>query len=214
MSGNGSPQTSWASSADIPNNRKNVLGDGIGGGAGVPVGAQLQQVTKTQQRAGGHREGQFGILDMKAPGREGGVDIAHGSRRQTAIRGQQCPPIGQQDPALLRAFAKESSGQTEAAREHGRRVLDVGREPIQHGAVRVEDIAHSGLEQLFFALEVVVERPHPDVGGLSDLQNRNVELARRDHRLGSFDQCHPGPLLAALQPVDRRFGHGSPNVRC
>ena len=46
---------------------------------------------------------------------------------------------------------------------------------------------------------------HFHVGGLGDLEDRNVEPAGGDHRLRCFDQGRAGALLAAFEPVDSRF---------
>ena len=67
----------------------------------------------------------------------------------------------------------------------------------------VEHVGDRGLEQLFLAVEVVVERAHPDVCGLGDLQDRHVELARGNERLRGLDQRGARALFAPLQPVDR-----------
>ena len=67
----------------------------------------------------------------------------------------------------------------------------------------VEHIGDGGLEQLLLALEVVVERPHADVGRLSDLQHRHVQLARGDEALRGLDQGCAGALLSPLEAVDR-----------
>ena len=69
------------------------------------------------------------------------------------------------------------------------------------GVVRIEDVDNSRLEELLLAIEVVVERTHSHVGRLGDLQNRNVESARRDERLCRLDQRRAGALLASHQPV-------------
>ena len=72
--------------------------------------------------------------------------------------------------------------------------------------MRVEHLGDGGLEELLLAVEVVVERAHPDVGGLGDLQDRHVELACGDEALRGLDQRGAGALLAALEAVDGRLG--------
>ena len=75
----------------------------------------------------------------------------------------------------------------------------------------VEHVGDSGFEEFFLAVEVVVERAHPDVGGLGDLQYRHVELALRDERLRGLNQRGTRALFAPLKPVDRvvlLFAHG------
>ena len=70
------------------------------------------------------------------------------------------------------------------------------------GAVGVEGVLDGGVEELLLALEVVVERAHPDVGGLGDLQDRDVDLAGRDEGLGG---AHSAARVRALRR-SRRFG--------
>ena len=77
---------------------------------------------------------------------------------------------------------------------------------VQQRAVCVEHLGDRGLEQLLLAVEVVVERAHPDVGGLGDLQDRDVDLACGDEALRGPDQRSAGALLAALEAVDGRLG--------
>ena len=89
-------------------------------------------------------------------------------------------------------------------------IVDRRREVVKQGAVGVEHLGDGGFEELLLALEVVVERAHPDVGRLSDLQHRHVDLARGDERLRRLDQRGAGALFAPFQPVDRGallFGH-------
>ncbi len=69
----------------------------------------------------------------------------------------------------------------------------------------VEHLGDGGLEQLLLAVEVVVERPHPDVGGLRDLQDRHVDLARGDEALRGLDQRRARALFAPLEAVDGRL---------
>ncbi len=66
----------------------------------------------------------------------------------------------------------------------------------------IEHLGDGGVEQLLLALEVVVERPHPHIGRLGDLQNRHIDLARGDERLRSLDQRGARTLLAPYQSVD------------
>jgi hypothetical protein len=57
------------------------------------------------------------------------------------------------------------------------------------------------LEQLLLAVEVVVEGTHADVGGLSDLQDRDVDPSLGDQPLRGLDQRRSGALLTPLQAV-------------
>ena len=111
---------------------------------------------------------------------------------------QQVESVGQQDPALLRATPEQPAGQPEAGGERLGGVVDGRGEPVQQRPVGVEDLGDGGVEQLLLAVEVVVERTHPDVGGLGDLQHRHVEPALGDQRLRRLDQRRPGALFAAL----------------
>jgi hypothetical protein len=76
-------------------------------------------------------------------------------------------------------------------------------EAVQQRPVSVQHIGDRGLEQLLLAVEVVVERTHPDVGGLRDLQYRHVDLAFGDQPLCRLDERGPGALFAPLQPIRR-----------
>jgi hypothetical protein len=69
-------------------------------------------------------------------------------------------------------------------REHVRRVVQAGCQLVQQGPVGVEGVLDRGLVELLLAGEVVVERSHPHVGGLGDLQDRDVFLPGRDEGLG------------------------------
>ena len=77
---------------------------------------------------------------------------------------------------------------------------------VQQRAVCIEHLGDGGFEELLLAFEVVVERSHPDVGGLRDLQDRDVDLACGDEALRGLDQRSAGALLAALEAVDGRLG--------
>ena len=70
----------------------------------------------------------------------------------------------------------------------------------------VERLPHCDGEELFLAVEVVVERAHPDVGGLGDVQHRHAEPAFSDESLRRGDQRGPGALLASLHSTDARLG--------
>ncbi len=80
---------------------------------------------------------------------------------------------------------------------------------VEQCAVRIEHLGDGSLEQLLLALEVVVERAHPDVGGLGDLQDRDIDLARGDECLSRRDQCGAGALFAPLEAIDGRYLTGS-----
>ncbi len=69
----------------------------------------------------------------------------------------------------------------------------------------VERLGDRSLEQLLFALEVVVEGTHSHIGRLGDLQDGHVDLVRRDEALRRLDQCRPRALFAARQAVARRL---------
>ena len=165
-------------------------------------GSVPQQFSEPQQRAAGHGQGEFRVVDLEPAGVDGGLDVAQRARRQAAVRRQQRRPVGQQDLALLWALTEQPAGQPEAGGERLGGVVDRLGEPVQQRAVRVEHVGDRGLEQLLLAVEVVVEGTHPDVGGLGDLQDRHVELALGDQPLRRLDQRRPGALLAPLQAVD------------
>ena len=56
---------------------------------------------------------------------------------------------------------------------------------------------------------MVVERAHPDVRGLGDLENRHIEFAGGDKSLRGPDERRAGAHLASLQAVvGNRLRHG------
>ena len=77
-------------------------------------------------------------------------------------------------------------------------VVCVCAEPVEKGAVCVERLFDSGVEQLFLALEVVVERAHSHVGDLGDLHDRRVGLPDGQQGLCPADQRGARLLLAPL----------------
>ncbi len=126
---------------------------------------------------------------------------ARGPRpRSEAIRVE---PIDEQNLTLLRTTPEKSAGQAEAAGERFGGIVERFGELIEQGSVVVEHIGDRGLEQLFLAVEVVVERPHPNVCGLRYLQHGHVGLARRKEHPCGLNQRRARPLFAPLQPVDR-----------
>jgi hypothetical protein len=82
---------------------------------------------------------------------------------------------------------------------------------VQHRAVLLDDLLHGRVEELLLGLEVVVERPETDVGGLGDLLDAHPgrvaggqQLPRRRH------QRRPRPGLAPVQAAGSnacRHGH-------
>jgi hypothetical protein len=49
--------------------------------------------------------------------------------------------------------------------------------------VHIEDLSECRLDKLFLAVEVVLERSDPHVGGLGYFQHRHIELAGGDESL-------------------------------
>ena len=61
-------------------------------------------------------------------------------------------------------------------------VVCVCAEPVEKGAVGIERLFDRGVEQLFLALEVVVERAHSHVGGLRELEDGSCSLRKPRNR--------------------------------
>jgi hypothetical protein len=95
------------------------------------------------------------------------------------------------------------ASEPETGCERLRRVLDGFGEPVQHRPVSVEYVGDGRVEQLLLAVEVVVERTHPDGGGLGDLQDGHVDLSLGDQPLRGSDQRRSGALFAPRQAVGR-----------
>src|SRR5207244_2917398 len=57
-----------------------VFGDGVGGSGVVAIGVVAQEFSEPQQRAAGHGEGKFGVVDPKSSGVGAGFDVAQGTR--------------------------------------------------------------------------------------------------------------------------------------
>src|SRR6478672_2146701 len=105
----------------------------------------------------------------------------------------------QQHLAQLGVPSVETAGQPEALSKDHRWVVYPLGQPVQERAELVKRVLDRSGEQLLLGLEVVVERAHPHVGSLSDLEDGNADPARRDERLGSLDQRRTSACLAALK---------------
>ncbi|BCI87492.1 hypothetical protein NIIDMKKI_26980 [Mycobacterium kansasii] len=173
---------------------------------GVALGLIAQQLTESQQRAGGNGHRQFRVFHVEPAGRCGRGDIPLATRRQASVRGDQFQPVGEHDTALLRAPAKHSAGQPEAAREGLRGIFGRVCDGVQQRPVSVEHLVDRRLKQFFLAVEVVVERPDADIGGVADVLHRDVDLAGGDESLCGFDQGGSGALLSTFLTVGRPVG--------
>jgi hypothetical protein len=77
----------------------------------------------------------------------------------------------------------------------------MGIQAVEQRAGQIEVLVERSQKQLFFAVEVVVERAHADICGLSYFQHRHVEPADGGEALRGFDQCRPRAVLAPFQPI-------------
>ena len=76
---------------------------------------------------------------------------------------------------------------------------------VQQRGVGIECLVDRGLEKLFLAVEMVVERAHADVRGLRDLKHRHVQLPRRDVIEGQpRHPCHKPAPARRVQAVGER----------
>jgi hypothetical protein len=167
---------------------------------GVTLGLVVQQLCEPEYRCCGQRYREFEIVDVQSASPIGGFNVSQCAGLQAAIRHELAYSDVEQYANFVGSAPKPSNGQPEAASEHFGGVIH-GWQAVEHRAEGVEDFVERGLEQLFFAVEVVIERAHADIGGLGYLEHRNVEFADGDEALRGFDQRRPRPVLASLQPI-------------
>jgi hypothetical protein len=67
-------------------------------------------------------------------------------------------------------------------------IVDADGELVHRRAKGFEGVLDGGVEEFFLRGEVIVEGPDPDVGGLRDLQDRDVDSSGRDEALGGADE--------------------------
>ena len=163
----------------------------------------VQQLAQAQRSPGHDGKSQIQVADGEPPGAGGGLDVAAGAGRQSLLRSGERQAVVQQHLAEIGPAAVQPAGEPEALGEHLGGIVDVGGELVQRGAVGVEDVVDGGVEQLLLAVEVVVERAHSDVGGLGDLQDRDVGSPVGDEALGGPHECRAGARLAPLEAVRR-----------
>lgn len=107
---------------------------------------------------------------------------------------------------------EQAADEPKAAGKRLGRILAIDGELVEQRPEIIEDLVDRGLKQFVLAVEVVVERTHPNVGGLGDLEHRHVELSGRDEALSSTDERPPGLHLAPFQAVSGRLirvGHAA-----
>src|SRR5947199_9591779 len=95
----------------------------------------------------------------------------------------------------------EPAGDAEGRRENRSGVLDPGARAVDHPAPALQYLLGRGAEQFVLALEVVVERPEPDVGGFGDLLDAGaLPAALRDQFRRGVAEGLPRAGLAPVQP--------------
>ena len=94
---------------------QHILSHLVGCQSVVAIGLVPKQIPKTEKRAG-HREGEFGVVDVSAARAHARLDVAQRARRETQIGRQQGHAVGEQDLALPRAPAEQPAGEAEAGK--------------------------------------------------------------------------------------------------
>jgi hypothetical protein len=130
----------------------------------------------------GHRE--LDVVDAEAACSVSCLDIATGTAHDSPVGGGDREAVAEQDVAQLGLSAVQAPGEPEAAREDFGGVVCVCAELVEKGAVGVERLFDRGMEQLFLAVEVVVERAHSHVGGLGEFEDGDVGSAGGEEGLG------------------------------
>ena len=120
-------------------------------------------------------------------GRGGGLDVAAGAGCQPGSEPSKVRPVLQQHPAELGLGAVQPPGQPEACAE-----TSAGSSSpsacSSSTAPKCRGLVHGGAEELFLAVEVVVERAQAHVRGLGDLQDRDLGPPGGEKGLDRADQ--------------------------
>jgi hypothetical protein len=120
----------------------------------------VQQLCEPEQRCCGQRDREFEIIDAEPASPIGGCNVSQRTRRQAAIRHELVYSDIGQYANFVGPAPKPSNSQPEAAGEYFGGVI-YGWQAVEHRAEGVEDFVERSLEQLFFAVEVVIERAMP-----------------------------------------------------
>lgn len=180
---------------------QHVAGGAISRLGVAAFGLIMQQLAQPQQRTACHRQRERRIVHGEPAGAPTDTDVTQSPRSQAAVSRDQRQPGVEKHPAHLRAPPEQPSDQPETSGECLRRILAFGGQLVEYRAEVVEHLVDRRLEQLFLTVEVVVERTHPDVRGLGDLEHRHVEFAGRDKSPSGADECRASAHLAPFQAV-------------
>ena len=117
-------------------------------------------------------------------------------------------PLYRIEKGLFEA-AVEATEEAKALGEDQSGVVDVCGQLVEETAEQLKSVFHRRFEQLLLAFEVVVERTQPDVSGLGDLKDRDIESPGGEEALGGADEGRPRVRLAPFEPVARgcHIGH-------
>lgn len=154
----------------------------VGGLRIVALGLVTEQLREREVRPDRQSYCEFVIRHLESADLLGGCDVSQRSRHQAPIREELAQADVEEHTGFVLPAANPPNRQAEGAGERFCRIIH-GRQPVQPRAERIKDLIERGLEELFFAVEVVVKGTHPDVGSLGDLQHRYVEPARGDESL-------------------------------
>jgi hypothetical protein len=142
------------------------------------------------------------VAERQAPRVFGAPQVPQRARRKPARRDETAEPgadDGLRHPGVgLREPGRDPDGR----REYFCRVLDPCGHLVEHRAVLLDDLIDGGVEELVLGLEVVVERPEADVGGVGDLLDAHLariagseQFARRGHQ--GCPRLRPAPVQSA-----------------
>lgn len=121
---------------------------GVGEGGVVDVGMLVEVLGECQGGTAGDQQRCRRVGGGEAPGLGGGADVAQGPRGQAVVGGDEGGALRQDHLADLGDEPVEASDHAEAAREGLGRVVEVGRELVEEGALELEGVLDGGFEEL------------------------------------------------------------------